>query len=98
VICDESKLDDQGCVGAPDLIVEILSNNTAKKDYNEKFNLYEINGVKEYWISNPVKQTVETYVLNNEVYELHLRYEKAAGIITTPLFPELSLDCAKIFV
>ena len=48
VICDLEKLDDTGCIGAPDLIVEILSDSTAKKDYNEKFNLYEENEVKEY--------------------------------------------------
>ena len=48
VICDLEKLDDRGCVGAPDLIVEVLSPSTLKKDYNEKFNLYEENEVKEY--------------------------------------------------
>jgi len=47
VICDLSKLDDRGCCGAPDMIVEVLSPSTAKKDLTEKFNLYEEHGVKE---------------------------------------------------
>ncbi len=50
VICDLAKLDDRGCIGAPDLIVEILSPATAKKDMNDKFFLYQEAGVKEYWI------------------------------------------------
>lgn len=48
VICDYKKLDDKGCLGAPDLIIEIASPSTAKKDLNEKFNLYESAGVREY--------------------------------------------------
>ena len=50
VVCDESKLDDKGCKGAPDLVIEILSEATAGKDLNEKLFLYERHGVKEYWI------------------------------------------------
>lgn len=97
VICDRSKLDDRGCVGAPDLIVEILSRSTAKIDYNEKFNLYEANGVKEYWIINPESKTVETYILVEEKYERNLFFEDATGIITTPLFPKLEIDCKEMF-
>ena len=69
VICDLDKLDDVGCLGAPDLIIEILSDSTAKKDYNEKFNLYEENGVKEYWIANPASHTIEIFSLMNDKYE-----------------------------
>jgi len=97
VICDRSKLDDRGCIGAPDLIVEILSRSTAKIDYNEKFNLYEVNGVKEYWIINPESKTVETYILVKQKYERNLFFEDAAGTIKTPLFPELEIDCKEMF-
>jgi len=97
VICDRSKLDDRGCIGAPDLIVEILSRSTAKIDYNEKFNLYEANGVKEYWIINPDSKTVETYILVKQKYERNLFFEDAAGTIKTPLFPELEIDCKEMF-
>lgn len=63
IICDKTKLDDAGCIGAPDMIVEVLSPSTAKKDYNEKFNLYEENGVKEYWIVNPDAKSIEVFAL-----------------------------------
>jgi len=64
VFCDEKKLDDRGAVGAPDLIVEILSPSTAAKDLREKFYLYEKVGVKVYWIVDPVNETLTVYVLN----------------------------------
>mgnify|MGYP005854663585 CR=1 FL=1 len=53
VICDKDKIDKRGCTGAPDLVVEILSDSTAYKDLTEKRFLYEKHGVREYWIINP---------------------------------------------
>ena len=71
IICDLSKLDDKGCNGAPDWIIEILSPGTSKKDYNEKFDLYQHAGVKEYWIVHPIDETVLSYTLNTEgLYEM----------------------------
>ena len=61
VICDRSKLDDKGCKGSPDLIVEILSPATARKDMKEKFLRYERAGVREYWIADPVGKMVTVY-------------------------------------
>ena len=66
VICDHSKLDDAGCRGAPDLIVEILSPSTASKDLNEKYQLYEEHGVKEYWVVYPGEAVLEIYELQEE--------------------------------
>ena len=66
VICDKSKLDDRGCVGAPDLIVEILSPATAKKDVKDKFQLYEESGVKEYWIVSPENKLVDVFILKDD--------------------------------
>ncbi len=97
VVCNTSILDDKGCNGAPDLIVEVLSPSTMKKDFNEKFNIYEANGVKEYWLVHPELKTFESYVLVHNTFELNLRFEKAEGIITTPLFPDFKLDCKDIF-
>ncbi|ARN78093.1 hypothetical protein BST97_08825 [Nonlabens spongiae] len=99
IICDPEKLTEAGCTGAPDLIVEIISHSTAKKDYNEKFNLYQENGVKEYWIINPtLENAVDTYILDNEgVYQLNHQFEKGNGIVTTPLFPDLQLNCSDFF-
>lgn len=99
VICDAHKLDDAGCIGAPDLIVEILSDSTAKKDYNEKFNLYEENQVKEYWIVNPATQTIEVFSLREDKYvSLGLFNEKeGAATVEGTLFPELQIELKTIF-
>jgi len=66
VVCDRDKLDDAGCVGAPNLIIEILSPSTTKKDQMEKFFLYERHGVKEYWIVDPLAQVVHVYRLGSD--------------------------------
>ncbi|MBP7583825.1 MAG: Uma2 family endonuclease [Spirochaetes bacterium] len=58
IICDPKKLDQRGCLGAPDMVVEILSPETATKDMREKLALYEKHGVKEYWIIHPLDKTV----------------------------------------
>ena len=63
VVCDLSKLDDKGCVGAPDLVVEIVSPSTAKKDWHLKFGMYEKAGVREYWIVDPKAKTVYVFLL-----------------------------------
>ncbi|MCP4138243.1 MAG: Uma2 family endonuclease [bacterium] len=61
VICDKKKLDDKGCRGAPDLVIEILSPSTASKDVKEKFFLYQKHGVKEYWIIHPDEKIIEVF-------------------------------------
>ncbi len=64
VVCDLLKLDEQGCVGAPDFIIEIISPHNAKLDVHDKFKLYEEHGVREYWIVHPFDGTVLVYLLN----------------------------------
>ena len=66
IICDSKKLDEKGCKGAPDLVVEILSPYTAKKDIIRKFASYEKFKVKEYWIVNPEEETITVFKLNEE--------------------------------
>jgi len=66
VICQPDKIDQAGCVGAPDLAVEILSPSTAYKDQTAKLDLYEKHGVREYWIINPVREAVLVYLLEEE--------------------------------
>ena len=66
VICDPSKIIKKGCLGAPDLIIEILSPSTSKKDLNEKFQLYEKHGVKEYWIVDPGNRYIQIFHLLTE--------------------------------
>jgi Uma2 family endonuclease len=64
VVCDPNKIDSKGCVGAPDLVVEVLSPGNTDKEMNEKFEIYEENGVKEYWLVEPDHHVVLVYKLN----------------------------------
>lgn len=68
IICDPSKLDDRGCIGAPDLVVEILSSGNSKREMKSKYELYEEAGVKEYWIIDPNTETILIYILENGEY------------------------------
>ena len=61
VYCDRSKITKAGARGAPDLVVEILSPSTARKDLNEKFRLYERRGVREYWVVDPGNESVQVW-------------------------------------
>ena len=66
VICDKDKLSDRGCEGAPDWIIEIASSSTSRIDYAVKLFKYRTAGVREYWIINPMKKVVQTYVFEGE--------------------------------
>jgi len=68
VICDLEKLDELGCVGAPDLIMEILSPSNNKKELQNKYEVYEESGVKEYWIIHPYEKTLLVYTLTDGKY------------------------------
>ncbi|MBI9097836.1 MAG: Uma2 family endonuclease [Spirochaetaceae bacterium] len=67
VICDPSKITEKGCLGSPDLIVEILSPSTSKRDLNEKFGLYEKHLVKEYWVVDPGNRYIQVFHLIVEI-------------------------------
>ena len=76
VICDPSKLDEKGCCGAPDMIVEILSPSTLRKDVTKKFALYEEFGVKEYWIVHPKDKAITVFLLQEDgKYDAGTTYE-----------------------
>ncbi|PRY88911.1 Uma2 family endonuclease [Mongoliibacter ruber] len=68
VVCDPEKLDELGCVGAPDLIMEILSPSNNKKELQNKYEVYEESGVKEYWIIHPYEKTLLVYTLVEKKY------------------------------
>ena len=82
IICDKDKLNDKGCFGAPDWVIEILSPSTSSKDLNEKYFLYEKFGVKEYWIVEPSEQIVLVYSLKSGKYENTFRYTKEDSATT----------------
>ena len=69
IICDQNKLTDRGCTGAPDWIIEIISPSTSSHDYIRKLNLYAAAGVKEYWITNPINQSVYVYFLEKDRFK-----------------------------
>lgn len=95
VIRDEAKLDERGCNGAPDLVIEILSPGNIKKEMNQKFELYEEAGVLEYWLVEPNDEAVFIYVLNEQEQYIGLR--PATEIVQSAIFPELRIDLAEIF-
>jgi Uma2 family endonuclease len=79
VICDETKIDERGGIGAPDLVIEILSPGNSNKEMKYKFDLYEEAGVLEYWIVNPADKTVFIYVLKeNQFIGMHPLIEEDA--------------------
>ena len=97
VICDLSKLDERGCCGAPDMIVEILSPSTLKKDVNEKFYLYEEAGVKEYWIVHPKDKSVTVFILQEDgKYDEGTFYEEE-GKVPVYTFDNCTIDLTDIF-
>jgi len=66
VICDSSKIDERGCNGAPDLVIEILSPSTRKKDKTLKFELYLKAKVREYWVVSPENKEIEVHLLESD--------------------------------
>ncbi|AJA47447.1 hypothetical protein CPAST_c13680 [Clostridium pasteurianum DSM 525 = ATCC 6013] len=64
VICDKNKLTDKGCTGSPDMIIEVVSPFNPSNDYVRKLSLYEEFKVREYWIINPMKETIFAYTLD----------------------------------
>ncbi|WP_040411709.1 Uma2 family endonuclease [Desulfosporosinus sp. OT] len=66
VVCDESKLDEKGCLGSPDLIIEVISPTSISTDYVKKLALYEKYKVKEYWIVHPIDKTVMVFILGED--------------------------------
>lgn len=96
VICDQNKLDDKGCKGAPDWIIEILSPSTASKDIKEKFFLYEKYGVKEYWIVEPTESFIQVFVLRDGKYEFRGNYA-SLDYLSPTVFDDLEIDLAEVF-
>ncbi|MBO2008602.1 Uma2 family endonuclease [Hymenobacter negativus] len=96
VICDRTKLDDRGCVGSPDWIVEILSPGNTARDTKIKFDLYEESGVLEYWIVFPGVKTVAVYVLEGDQYQLAGEFYEP-GPIPVRILSGLELEWSEVF-
>lgn len=98
IVCDQSKLDDKGCKGAPDMIIEIVSPFTASKDYIKKLGLYERHQVKEYWIVQPLDQIIMIYKLvDNNKYGKPDIYSKEDEIKVGIFNGDFILNLKKVF-
>ena len=83
VVCDRNKIKEKGVYGAPDLVVEVLSPGTAKRDRGYKKDAYARAGVREYWLVSPAEKSVEVYLQSGGALDLHEVYS---------IFPEALLD------
>jgi len=97
IICDKRKLTDKGCVGAPEMIIEVVSESNFSHDYIRKLNLYTQFKVKEYWIVNPNNQTILVYRLkdNEEDYLPPVAYT-FNDKVKVGIFEDLIIDFAQI--
>lgn len=97
VVCDRNKLDDRGCKGAPDMIIEILSPSTARHDRFVKLNLYQRAKVREYWIVDPLNNTVDVCLPDENgrlvVSAIYTRNDTAKVTI----LPGCTIDLSKVF-
>jgi len=97
VICDPEKLDVRGCIGAPDLVVEILSPGNSKTEMKDKFDLYEEAGVREYWLVYPGERSVQIFQLNETGLFIGLRPFVDSDTVTTPIVPGMEVVLADVF-
>ncbi|MFT6810145.1 MAG: Uma2 family endonuclease [Saprospiraceae bacterium] len=97
VICDPTKLDSRGCVGAPDLVVEILSASSSQRDLRLKYDLYRKHGVKEYWVVHPEEKTMLIYTLDDKQQYQASRLYTRGDIISSKVFKCFTLDLDEVF-
>ncbi len=99
VVCDFSKLDERGCNGAPEWVIEILSKSTSKKDLTEKFEIYQEAGIPEYWIIHPHECTVIAYFLNekNKYESKQVRPFTIGEQVPVTVFPDFEISLENVF-
>jgi Uma2 family endonuclease len=97
VICDKSKIDFRGCLGAPDLIVEILSPSNTQIELTKKFDLYESNLVKEYWIVYPYEGTIQLYTLSESGKYSSQRPMSSGDLLRSKVLEGFELHVDSIF-
>jgi len=97
VICDRKYLDERGCKGAPDWIIEIRSPHTAAKDMKIKFDLYERVGVKEYWLVDPGNKTVQVFIRGAAGGYVRPDNYISGDRVRVGILPELIIDLTSVF-
>lgn len=97
IVRDMGKLDKAGCKGTPDLVIEIVSPGSGKRDRRIKRDLYEKHGVKEFWLVDYQEEVVEVYLLNEDsIYEKSKVYAEKDKI-TVSIFPDLEIEVELMF-
>lgn len=89
VICDKDKLSDKGCNGAPDWVVEVVSPSSQQMDYSIKLFKYRNAGVREYWIINPMRNSVLVYDFEKEMHTSQYCFEDEISVC---IYPDLSIS------
>jgi Uma2 family endonuclease len=97
VVCDAKKIREKNILGAPDLIIEILSKHNRKTDEVIKYKLYEENRVKEYWIVDIDSRTVKVFLLKKDKYEVVDFYEDDKDEIPVNIFKGFKIKHKEIF-
>lgn len=96
VICDPQKMGEQGCIGAPDLVLEVLSPGNTKRELDPKFDLYQEAGVREYWIVDPTSKTGLLYMLEDGKF-IGLKAFVEDMFIKSAIFPALKIELEEVF-
>lgn len=97
VICNRAKLDDRGCIGAPDIVVEILSPGNNKTELLNKYNVYQEFGVKEYWVISPAEKTFLKYTLDNSGKYQPSKLFTLSEKVTSAVLPGFELNLDEVF-
>lgn len=97
VVRDPRKIDDKGCLGAPDWIIEILFPGNTRKEMDNKFDVYEESGVREYWLVEPNDEVVFVYVLDEEGKYIGLKPSTVGQALTSITLPEFTIDLNQLF-
>jgi Uma2 family endonuclease len=97
IVYDLSKLDEKGCDGAPDLVIEILSPGNSDKEMKLKYDVYKESGVKEYWIVQPEYQNVLVYALDDSGKFIGKHPITASDFLTSTIFPDFTIDLSEAF-
>lgn len=97
VVCDAEKIDARGIIGAPDIVVEVLSPGNNRKELAHKYEIYQESGVKEYWLVHPTEKTFFRYILDENRQYQPQQLLTIGDKVTTSVLPGFVLDLDDVF-
>jgi Uma2 family endonuclease len=95
VVCDAAKRGKEGCRGAPDLVIEILSPSNTAIEMQKKLELYRNAGVREYWVVDPENKKIHAYLFSKDKISSDIYND--TGIMPVAIFPELKIPLEQVF-